>query len=78
MSFSRQIYDDTKKLFPEGTVETLVSRPSGAPAGTLAPAVRLVHTSTGIEIVCGDFPTQIENYIAAAIRLRIACDKRDA
>jgi protein subunit release factor A len=78
MNFSREIYDDAKRLFPDGAVETLVSRPAGAPSGTLAPAVRLVHTSTGIEIVCGDFPTQIENYIAAAIRLRIACDKRDA
>ena len=78
MSFSREIYDDAKRLFPDGTVETLVSRPLEGPAGTSAPAVRLIHTSTGIEIICSDFPTQIENYIAAAIRLRIACDKRDA
>ena len=78
MSFSRATYDDAKKLFPDGTVETLVSRPSGAPPGTLDPAVRLVHTPTGSEIICSDFPTQIENYIAAAIRLRIACDKRAA
>jgi hypothetical protein len=78
MNFSGQIYDDAKRLFPDGTVETLVSRPSGAPPATSGPAVRLVHASTGIEIVCSDFPTQIESYIAAAIRLRIACDQRNA
>ncbi len=77
-NFSRRIYDEAKKLFPEGAVEALVSRPA-EPAGQLGsfdPAVRLVHAATGIEITCTDFPTQIENYIAAAIRLRIACDKR--
>jgi hypothetical protein len=78
MNFSRQIYDDARKLFRDGTVETLVSRPSGAPLGASDPAVRLVHTATGIEIICSEFPTQIENYIAAAIRLRIACDKHEA
>jgi hypothetical protein len=77
-NFSRRIYDEAKKLFPEGAVETLVSRPAG-PAGqpgNLDPAVRLVHAAMGVEITCSEFPTQIENYIAAAIRLRIACDKR--
>jgi protein subunit release factor A len=76
MSFSKEIYADAKKLFPDGTVETMVWRTSGALPATSAPAVRLIHISTGIEIVCSDFTTQIENYIAAAIRLRIACDKR--
>jgi protein subunit release factor B len=78
-NFSKRIYDDAKKQFPEGAVETLVSRPAG-PAGhpgNFDPAVRLVHDATGVEITCSDFPTQIENYIAAAIRLRIACDRRD-
>ena len=74
MDFSRQIYDDAKKLFPIGAVETFVSRSSE----TSAPAVRLVHTSTGIEMICSEFPTQIENYIAAAIRLRIVTDNRGA
>ena len=78
MNFARQIYDDAKKLFPDGTVEALVFRPSGASPGTSETRVRLVHKPTGIEIVCDDFPTQIENYTAAAIRLRIACDSCDA
>jgi len=77
-NFSRRIYDEAKKLFPKGAVEALVSRPAGpvGEPGNSDPAVRLVHTATGVEITCSDFPTQIENYIAAAIRLRIACDKR--
>jgi protein subunit release factor A len=77
-NFSRRIYDEAKKLFPEGAVEALVSRPVGPTGqpGNFDPAVRLVHAATGVEITCSDFPTQIENYIAAAIRLRIACDER--
>jgi hypothetical protein len=79
-NFSRRIYEEAKKLFPEGAVETLTVRPIG-PAGyrgQLDPAVKLVHTATGTEAICSDFQTQIENYIAAAIRLRIACDKRES
>ena len=77
-NFSTQIYDEAKKLFPEGAVEVMVSRPAWPPGqpGDFDPAVRLVHAATGVEITCSEFPTQIENYIAAAIRLRIACDKR--
>lgn len=76
--FPGQIYPEVKQLFPDGTVQTLVSRPTGlnVQPGTLDSAVRLVHTFTGIEITCGEFLSQIENFIAAAIRLRIACDKR--
>jgi protein subunit release factor B len=78
-NFSRRIYDEAKQLFPEGAVETLTVRPIG-PGGRLDkldPAVRLIHYATGMEATCSDFPTQTENYIAAAIRLRIACDKRE-
>jgi protein subunit release factor A len=78
-NFSKRIYDDAKKLFLEGAVEVLITRAAGpaAQGGTFDPAVRLVHKASGIEITCSDFPSQTENYIAAAIRLRIACDKRD-
>ena len=76
--FPRRIYDEVKDLFPKGAVETFVCR--GIPAGgEVAPsdrAARLVHTPTGIEVTCADFPSQTENYIAAAVRLRIAWDKR--
>jgi protein subunit release factor A len=74
-NFPKQIYDDVKKLFPVGAIETLVSRAPGpdGPANSDS-AVCVVHTPTGLEIVCDDFPSQIENFIAAAIRLRIACD----
>src|SRR5688572_6112485 len=79
--FPRQIYGEAKKLFPEGVVETLAARPSspGAPGATetFDSAVRLIHTPTGLEITCEEFPSQIENFIAAAIRLKIACDQRE-
>ena len=78
MNFQQQIYDETKGLFPEGEVQTLICRRSGEQPGAFGPAVRLIHTPTGIEISCDEFPSQIENYIAAAIRLRIACDNRIA
>ncbi|MDX2239835.1 MAG: hypothetical protein NW224_04035 [Leptolyngbyaceae cyanobacterium bins.302] len=74
MNFQRQIYIEVKGLFPDGAVEALISRPAGADVGVFDAAVKLVHTQTGIEITCDEFPTQIENYIAATIRLRIACD----
>jgi protein subunit release factor B len=78
-NFPRQIYDEAKKLFPDGTVQTLVCRATGPGASPekLDAAVRLVHTATGIEVTCDEFSTQIQNFVAAAIRLRIACDKRD-
>jgi hypothetical protein len=75
--FPRRIYDEVKRLFPDDTVQTLVSRPTllSSRQGAIDPVVRLIHTPTGIEITCDDFPSQTENYIAAAIRLRIACDQ---
>jgi hypothetical protein len=75
--FSEQIYDDAKRLFPDGIIKTHVTLPAvfTPEPSAIDPAVRLVHTPTGIEVCCSDFPSQTENYIAAAIRLRIACDK---
>lgn len=74
--FQKQMYAEVKRLFPEGAVETLVARPSvsSGQEQSINPTVRLVHTATSIEVTCGDFPSQVENYIAATIRLRIACD----
>ncbi len=77
--FSKQIYSEAKKLFPEGAVEVLITRatgPAGQP-GKFDATVRLVHKASGIEITCNDFPSQTQNYIAAAIRLRIACDEHN-
>ena len=76
--FSKLIYTESRKLFPKGAVEILVPRAKGPTAGLadLDASVRLVHKPTGIEVTCNDFPTQIQNYAAAAIRLKIACDKR--
>jgi len=79
-SFERQIYDEVKHLFAEGELETLVVRPSFSDElpDNVESAVRLVHKSTNIEVTCSDFPSQIQNYIAAAIRLRRACDQAAA
>jgi len=76
--FPKRIYDDSRRLFPKGAVEVLLTRAKGPPAGVsdLDPTVRLVHKPTGIKVSCNQYPTQIENYAAAAIRLKIACDKR--
>lgn len=76
MSFAKDIYRDAQSLFEEGEVQVMVCRQPGEPVGRLSPEVRLVHQPSGIEITCGEFPTQTENYIAAALRLRIACDRR--
>ncbi|MDR3457733.1 MAG: peptide chain release factor-like protein [Verrucomicrobiae bacterium] len=78
--FPSQIYAAAQQLFPEGTVETQVTLPAvfSAEPAVIDPAVRLVHTPTGIAVACRDFPSQTENYIAAALRLRIACDKHAA
>ena len=76
--FPRKIYAEAKRLFPEGAVETLVSRSSGdvESGGMNSAAVKLVHTATGREILCDEFPSQVENFVAASIRLRIQCDNR--
>jgi protein subunit release factor A len=78
--FKRQIYDDVKKLFPDGGIEVLVAKASFSDgmAPPVDSAIRLVHKPSGLQATCGDFPSQIENYIAAAIRLRIACDERNS
>ena len=76
--FPRKIYAEAKRLFPDGAIETLVSRSleQGA-ARKLDSTVKLVQVATGQEIICDEFPTQIENFVAATIRLRIQCDQID-
>jgi len=75
--FTRQIYGEAKHLFAEGEVEVLVAQPSFLEAlpQQLDLNVQLIHLPTGIKQTVGDFPSQMENFIAAVIRLRIACDK---
>ena len=74
-SFAKAVYDDAKRLFPEGELQALVAPPFGGKPGKLLPDVRLVHLPSGLEVTCAEFPTQTENYIAAALRLRAACDR---
>ena len=73
--FQACLYDEVKRLFPEGAVEVLVTRAQLFQAPD--PAVRLVHTASGTSVDCAEFPSQQQNYIAAAIRLRIACDEKN-
>jgi hypothetical protein len=75
MRFAAAIYDDAKRLFPEGEVQVLLAGLPGAQPEELLPEVRLIHLPSGLEEICGQFPTQTENYIAAALRLRAACDR---
>ena len=78
-SFKDQVYKDATRLFPDGAVQVLVARPKFHPDSmTVDPAVRLVHTATGTEVSCSEYSSQTENFIAAIIRLRIACDEVDA
>jgi hypothetical protein len=78
--FSRRIYSEVKHLFPDGAVDVQVASPSISSRKPTAidPAVRLVHIPTGVEVSCSEFTSQTDNYIAAVIRLRIACDKHAA
>jgi hypothetical protein len=75
--FSNRIYYLIKQLFPDGRVQVLVWRPVINISEPIAvnPAVRLVCTPSGIGAARNDFPSQIENFVVAAIRLRIACGK---
>ncbi len=73
--FQQRLYAEVKGLFPQGAIEVLVTRAQSFPP-EYDPAVRLIHTASGIHVDCDEFPSQQENYIAAAIRLRIACDKQ--
>jgi hypothetical protein len=73
--FKTQLYEDAKRLFPPGVVESQVAAPKMFEPPN--PAVRLIHTPTGITAGCDEYESQTENYIAAAIRLRIACDERN-
>ena len=77
--FTDEVYRDTKRLFSEGAVQILVARPKFDPDRiAVDPTVRLVHTVTGTEVSCGEYSSQTENFVAAMIRLRIACDEIDA
>ena len=76
-NFSEDIYQEARKLFPESEIEVLIERapaPAGQP-GKTSTAVRLVHKATRIQVTCDDYSSQKQNYVAAAIRLRIACDR---
>ena len=77
--FAEIIYEDVKKLFPDGAVEKYVVplAISGGLPQRINPTIRLVHRTRGIEVTCSDFPSQTENLIAAVILLRIACDESD-
>jgi hypothetical protein len=76
--FAAQIYEEAKKLFPVGTVEVLTQPAQMSDRQPrIGAAVRLVHTPTGIAVTSEEFSTQYENFVAAAIRMRIACDERD-
>jgi hypothetical protein len=77
--FAEIIYEDVKKLFPDGAVEKYVVplAISGGLPNRIDPAIRLVHRTRGIEVTCSDFPTQTENFVAAVIRLKIACEELD-
>ena len=74
--FPRQIYEEAKKLFPDGGIRTLTARASGPDSANDA-AVQLVHEDTGTKITCNEFSSQIQNYVAAAIRMRIAMDAQE-
>ena len=74
--FPRQIYEEAKKLFPNDKVRTLVARAPGPDSADDA-AVQLVHEDTGTKITCNEFSSQIQNYVAAAIRMRIAMDAQE-
>lgn len=59
-NFADEIYQEAKKVFPEGEIETLIQRaqgPAGQP-GKLSAAVLLVHKPTRIQIACDDYPSQ--------------------
>lgn len=73
--FAKAIFDDAKRLFPDGEVRTLIASSPGAKPGKILPDVRLVHLQSQLEVTCAEFPTQTENYIAAVLRLRAACDR---
>lgn len=72
--FKTQLYEDAKRLFPRGTVEARVA--ASKMLEPPDPAVQLVHTPTGLSVTCDEYENQTENYIVAAIRLRIACDEK--
>jgi protein subunit release factor B len=77
--FTKQVYEETKALFPEGAIEVFVARCRGPGSDEpLSAAVRLVHTATGISVDCDQYSSQRLNLIAATIQLRIACDKKTA
>ena len=69
--FQTQVYEEIKRLFPDGAVEVLVARAPGPGSNEPpSPAVRLVHRATGIAIDCDEYPSQIQNRIIATLQLR--------
>ena len=71
--FKSEMYREAKQLFPAGEIETLVKAPASIDPGDVA--VRLVHKKSGLSASCDRYPTQLENFVAAAIRLKIECDQ---
>ena len=76
--FQMHVYEDIKRLFPEGAVDVLVA-PASGPDSHKPPsaAVRLIHRATGMTVDCDQYPSQVQNRIIATLQLRIACDNRN-
>ena len=77
--FKARVYEQTKRLFPDGAIEVFLARAAGPGSEEpFNPAVRVVHKETGRSAECSDFPSQVENRVVATLQLRIACDSKSA
>ena len=77
--FQLQVYEETKKLFPEGAVDVLVApEPEPGSPQRASAAVRVIHKATGRVINCSHYDSRIQNRIIATLQLRVACDRGTA
>lgn len=68
-NFDSEILTELQLLLEDEDYQTQVARIDPSDPATMTPAVKVTHASSGIEVICSKFDTQIQNKAYALVQL---------